>query len=231
MECISSALRQTYPNIEIVVVDDGSTDKSLQMLRRYEAKRQIKLITHDENYGYQKAINTAIKESSGEYLVVLDSDDALKDNYVEVLMNHIKTHKCDAAYPQLIYTKYSLSVVFGHVLKPFVLNYERYANYVEGKAGVRQGYNNCANMMLFSRKCLKCMQLGSNQWRDEQYRSQGDVEWILRFFRCGFKLCHVKELLYFRRCHEKKPWGGASVNDLKDILREELRLREVEKTK
>lgn len=223
MECIGSVLKQTYPNIEIVVVDDGSTDKSLQILRRYEESKRIKLITHDKNYGYQKAINTAIKGSSGEYLMVLDSDDALKNNYVEVLINHIKIHKCDAAYPQLIYTHHYINRVITHVLKPFT--------YIEGSIAREGGNNNCANMMLFSRKCLKCMQLTPNQWRNEQYKSQGDVEWIFRFFRCGFKLCHVEELLYLRRCHGKRPWGGASISTLNEILNEELKLRKLERKK
>lgn len=220
-ECINSVLTQTYQNIEIVVVDDGSTDKSIQLLKRYEDKKLIRLVIHDKNYGYQKAINTAIKESSGEYLMVLDSDDALKKNCVEVLMNRIKSNRCDASYPQLIYTSGRLDRTINHVLKPFT--------YIEGSIVRESGNNNCANMMLFSRKCLKCMQLSPNQWRDEQYKSQGDVEWIFRFFRCGFKLCHVKELLYLRRCHGRRPWSGASVSTLNKILDKELKLRKLER--
>ena len=222
VECINSVLKQTYPNIEIVVVDDGSTDKSVEVLKKYG--NNIKLLIHDKNYGYQKTINTAIKESSGEYLMVLDSDDVLKRGCVEILMERIKKEKCDAAYPQLKYVyKWIHNTIHNticNVLKPFPFNnIENIGNHL----------TNCANMMLFSRSCLKCMQLSPNQWRDEQYDSQGDVEWILRFVRCGFKLCHVKKILYLRRKHFNKSWKGGSVSTLNEIINKELKLREAEK--
>lgn len=206
---IDSALSQTHPDVEIVVVDDGSTDSSVKILKKYQAKRQIKLVIHDRNYGYQKAINTAISHSSGKFLMVLDSDDTLVPQCVEVLMREIKRRGCDAAYPQLKYVKENLKLITV-VKPPFPIN---------DLGGLPYGHRNCANMMLFSRHCLKFMEISPGQWRDERYKSNGDVEWILRFLKHG-KLCHVKQPLYIRRKHEYKPWSDDSFESLRQILEE-----------
>jgi glycosyltransferase involved in cell wall biosynthesis len=82
---VNSALEQTYKNIEVIVVDDGSTDNSLEVLSQYEDK--ISLITQ-ENKGVSAARNTGISAVNGEFIIFLDSDDWLSNDLVE---NHIKT--------------------------------------------------------------------------------------------------------------------------------------------
>lgn len=193
-EAIESALNQTYPNIEIIVVDDASTDRSVEILREYEEQGKIKLIVNDKNYGYQHAINVAITASSGDYLMNLDSDDVLVPEYIETLMKEIKTYNCKAVYPQLIYIFETVKHIVDYVKEPFDVE----------KLNLNRNHN-CANMMLFSRDCLKFMQISPNQWRDERYKSQGDLEWILRFTQFE-QLIHVKKLLYIRRKHSNASW-------------------------
>ena len=72
-QCVDSALAQTYPAVEVVVVDDGSTDGTYELLQTYGER--ITLI-RQANRGTQAARNTAIAASTGEYLALLDSDDA-----------------------------------------------------------------------------------------------------------------------------------------------------------
>jgi glycosyltransferase involved in cell wall biosynthesis len=193
-EAIDSALNQTYPNIEVVVVDDASTDRSVEILREYERRGKIKLIVSDKNYGYQHTINMAIAKSSGDYLMNLDSDDVLVPECVEALMKEIKAYNCKAVYPQLIYVFETVKHVIDYVREPFDIE----------KLGLYRNHN-CANMMLFSRDCLKFMRISPNQWRDERYKSQGDLEWILRFTRFE-QLIHVKKPLYMRRKHRYASW-------------------------
>ena len=83
-ECIQSALGQTYNDVEIIAVDDGSKDDSLQKLRKYSDK--MKVMTK-ENGGTPSALNAGIKMMSGEWFKWLSADDVLEKNAIEVLIN------------------------------------------------------------------------------------------------------------------------------------------------
>lgn len=77
-ECLESCLDQTYKNIEIVVVNDGSTDKTHEILKKYP----IKVIT-TENRGEGNARNTAFENSKGKYIAIMDSDDIMYPDRIE----------------------------------------------------------------------------------------------------------------------------------------------------
>lgn len=79
-EAIDSALNQTYPNVEVVVVDDGSTDKSREIISSY-GKRIIAVLK--ENGGQSSALNTGFAASRGEWIHLLDSDDLFNPNKLQ----------------------------------------------------------------------------------------------------------------------------------------------------
>ena len=82
-ECIDSAINQTYQDIEIIAVNDGSTDNSLEILKKYSDK--IKIISK-ENGGTASALNAGIKVMTGEWFKWLSADDALYPKFVEELI-------------------------------------------------------------------------------------------------------------------------------------------------
>lgn len=83
-EAIDSVLNQTYKNIEIVIINDGSTDNSSQIISNLISdKSNIKFIDNKENNGIIYARNFAIDEASGEYILPLDADDIIKPSYIE----------------------------------------------------------------------------------------------------------------------------------------------------
>lgn len=89
-ECFDSIINQTYKNIEIIVVDDGSLDSSKEICDAYADKYKQFNVIHQKNAGVSEARNTAINEASGKYLLFVDSDDMLADctvieNLVEFL--------------------------------------------------------------------------------------------------------------------------------------------------
>ncbi len=89
---IESILNQTYKNFEIIIVDDFSTDNSVQKIQKYTDSR-IKLIKHDFNQGTNAALNTAYKYVTGDIIVFCASDDMIKNNYFEKIIDVFKNNK------------------------------------------------------------------------------------------------------------------------------------------
>ena len=86
-ESVNSALNQTYRNIEVVLVDDGSTDRSYEICReQYAHLEQVRILRHPENMGQAATVNDGINASKGTYVMVLHSDDALLPDAVEQML-------------------------------------------------------------------------------------------------------------------------------------------------
>lgn len=89
---IGSSIRQTYKNIEILIVDDGSTDETLRVAEYFAGTdRRIRVLTQ-KNAGVSAARNYGINEAKGEYIWFLDSDDWLEDNAIEILIDAQNEH-------------------------------------------------------------------------------------------------------------------------------------------
>lgn len=93
--CLTSITNQSYTNLEIIVVNDGSTDNSLSVCEAYAAKdNRIKLITQ-KNRGLSGARNTGLRHYTGEYVTFVDSDDWIHCNMIEYLYNLLIRHDTD----------------------------------------------------------------------------------------------------------------------------------------
>lgn len=93
--CLKSVISQNSTKIEVVVVNDGSTDKSLKICEEYSDKfTYIKIVTQT-NKGLSEARNTGIRHSNGEYLLFLDSDDYLLDNCLYKIINDLQYRHAD----------------------------------------------------------------------------------------------------------------------------------------
>lgn len=84
-ECIISVINQTYTNIEIILVDDGSKDSSGKICDLYSKKDSRIKVIHKENGGLSDARNAGIDEARGKYITFIDSDDYVDEKYIEVL--------------------------------------------------------------------------------------------------------------------------------------------------
>ena len=86
-KCLDSVVSQTFRDIEIICVDDGSTDGSGAILDEYAAKDNRIVVIHQANAGVAAARNTGLKSAQGEYLAFLDSDDAYNPQLCELAYN------------------------------------------------------------------------------------------------------------------------------------------------
>jgi glycosyltransferase involved in cell wall biosynthesis len=101
-DAIKSVLNQSFKNWELIIVDDGSTDNSLQIIEPYLCDKRIRLIKHEQNKGCPAAEKTAISHVRSKYFGILDSDDCLAHNAIEVIYNeHVSNPDCGFIYAQL----------------------------------------------------------------------------------------------------------------------------------
>ena len=98
-EAIESALNQTYQNIEIILIDDGSTDDSRKVYNEFSKK--IRVIEHKQNRGIVYTRNEALREIKGDFLCFLDADDIWGENYLNKLVEDAKKSRSDVVYTDL----------------------------------------------------------------------------------------------------------------------------------
>lgn len=79
---VTSVLLQTYENFELVIVDDCSTDNTVELVESFADKR-IKIVKHQHNTGAGVARQSGLKEATGEFIMFIDSDDYVKDDFLE----------------------------------------------------------------------------------------------------------------------------------------------------
>ena len=84
-ECIDSIRRQTYKDLEIILVDDGSPDNCGMICDEYAKNDERIRVIHQNNAGLSSARNKGIENASGDYLCFVDSDDFISDDYCETL--------------------------------------------------------------------------------------------------------------------------------------------------
>ena len=114
-QSVNSALKQTYQNKEVIVVDDGSNLKTKKVLKKLEIQL-TKLITQ-ENQGQSTARNVGIREAKGEYILVLDSDDFFEETFCEKaikILSNDKEVKLVSCYAVLLYEDGKSSVYKHH---------------------------------------------------------------------------------------------------------------------
>lgn len=131
-ETIESVLAQTYPQIEIIFIDDGSTDDSLDIAQRYPIT-----VLAQQNQGVSAARNNAAQYARGEYILFLDSDDLLYPDSLEALKARLETEGPTAgfAYGQLQYFGEKESIFTSQAFDPKALSRE---NYIQTSALIRR---------------------------------------------------------------------------------------------
>jgi len=124
-QCIESVIAQTYTNWEMLIVDDYSSDNSLQILKKYNDKR-IQLIELDKNVGASESRNVAIRKAKGKYIAFLDSDDLWEPQKLEKQISFMETE--DIAFSFSTYQPISddESKLYSIIHAPKIVTYSSY---------------------------------------------------------------------------------------------------------
>lgn len=101
-ECVNSLINQTYKNIEIILVDDGSPDSCGDICEKYKEMDSRIVVLHKKNGGLSDARNAGMQIANGNYFVFVDSDDYVSNKYVEILYNALNKDNADIAVAEMI---------------------------------------------------------------------------------------------------------------------------------
>lgn len=102
-KCLDSLINQTYQNLEIILVDDGSPDRCGEIFDEYAAQDQRVKVIHKENGGLSSARNAALEIATGEFVGFVDSDDWVEPDMFEYLLSGIQRHDADVAVCGMIF--------------------------------------------------------------------------------------------------------------------------------
>ncbi|QXU42333.1 glycosyltransferase [Pedobacter sp. D749] len=199
--CIKSALNQSYPYIEVIVVDDGSEDNSFELAQRY-VKLGVKVFKQI-NKGASAARNFGLKHANGTYIQFLDADDLLAENKIELQMRELLKHPNSISFGDCINFKISPTakhnIVNSHIARKIKF-IETPKNFIKKLYGVID--NLPAGMVeIHSWLCPKNIIENAGRW-NETLSVDDDGDFFLRVILKAKKVIYVPESLVYYRKHE-----------------------------
>lgn len=219
--CISSIVNQTYKNLEVIIIDDGSTDDSFKILEKFKSLNNVKII-RKVNDGLSNARNTGLCESSGSYITFVDNDDILDLNIYENAMRIINDKELDLL-------EFSVSIDFeddGYSREERIPT-----TFLKSKSDISDGIPNIMNSGLFNyvwNKIYKASVLLENSIKFEKDAS--NYEDLLFNFNCFEKIrnfYHLDMIGYHYKKRKTESMVAKYVNN-NDIIIKDKR-KELEK--
>lgn len=198
-EAINSALRQTFKDIEIVCVNDGSTDNSVEIIKSFENKyKNFIFLNNKENRGVIYSRNFAIKNCNGTYILPLDADDIIEPTYVEKAVKILDNNPNIG----IVYCK---AKIFG--------NYDKYWNLKPfNKSDIL--YENCIFCSALFRKSDFIKIGGYNN--NMKYGCE-DYDLWLSFIEQGLEVFQINEILFSYRQYDETSRTTISLKNKKEI--------------
>lgn len=193
--CVNSLLQQTYGNLEIILVDDGSPDHCGEMCDRFAQQDSRVQVIHKDNGGLSDARNAGLAAAAGDYIVFVDSDDWLALNYVERMIELAIKHGAEIVACQFSYREQETQEQLRSVStegKEIILNHEAaiYAWLYKRYYGVSA----CAKM--YAASCMQGISFPKG-------RVHEDVGTTYKMFLQADKTVYVNEKLYYYRKREE----------------------------
>lgn len=214
-ECLDSVINQTYKDLQIIVIDDGSTDSSGKICDQYAEKDNRITVIHQKNAGAANAKNTGLDNVKGEYLAFADSDDWVELNWIETLVNAME--------------KYDVDVVECGFDNVFVNEVEEGKVYTEGEMLTTEEYFKQYNenwvSVIFCNKLFKSSLSIDIRFRKER-RCIDDEFYTYKVVSNGKRLARVKDILYHYRqretsaVHQNEKKSLQMTDDALDVLKE-----------
>jgi len=186
-EAIESVLIQNYPKFELVIINDGSTDNTKEVISRYDDER-IRYI-YQENGGMSNALNRAVREAKGQYIMPLDSDDMMTPDFIASHLQEFKKHpEADLVYSDVLLIDSSSNPI--RVMKK--------PEYQNRRHMIRDLFRAGHPIIPFRLGIRKSVYDKIGLY-DETLRIGMDYDMIRRFVKAGLKEHHLRKTLHLRR--------------------------------
>jgi glycosyltransferase involved in cell wall biosynthesis len=186
---IESVLNQTYQNFELILINDGSTDNSLDIVKRFMKEGERIALIDKENSGLTKSLNIGLKRAQGEYIARIDADDIWKKDKLEKQIKFLKENQDYA----LVGTAYDEIDELGNIIYlkqrvPLLLQHKDIINNIVK-------YNPFLHSSVLFRKVI----LENIGFYNESFKYTQDYEYWIRIMS-QYKVANLEEILASRRC-------------------------------
>lgn len=212
-QCLESILTQTYKDLEIILVNDGSKDSSKDICERFlEKDDRIKLI-NKKNSGVELARITGLENANGNYITFVDPDDWIPNNAIELLVRAIKSENADVSFGKYckVLDKYGLirKVVKGSIYNNLVIERTELMNDYYGSFS---GWGDLPVSMCG--KLYKKTLIDSVNYQPVGISHGEDLCFNLQILPHANKIVSISEIVYFYR------WGGMTNNINKNLFKD-----------
>ncbi len=194
-ECVDSILSQTYQNLEIILVDDGSTDNCPGLCDEYALKDRRISVVHQVNQGLSAARNRGYEVSSGKYIAFVDADDTVSHTYIETL--HKLATKNNAQIAICAYTRNPNELETEAVTEDYIITSEKMLKEWHGK---RKSIETVAWNKLYNREILECI---GNYKIFPEGKTHEDIYTSHLFVSFSNTIAITNQKLYFYRRRSK----------------------------
>lgn len=207
--CIESILNQTFKNIEVVIVNDGSSDGSEKLIKKYIEKDNRIAYFYQNNSGPSAARNKGIINSKGEYLIFIDSDDTVDEYYIENMLNKMKISHSDlvcCGYKDI--SKYGIQECSDFQFDNSVSRHVFMDMVCEGTGGVLWG-------KIYKSEIIKRYNLEM----DKNIFMSEDLVFVLQYISHCNSFATIKEYLYnYNRLNQNSISSNMSIKYLKNYI-------------
>ena len=203
-KCLDSVINQTYSNLEIICINDGSTDKSLTILKKYRKKDERIKIVNQKNCGVSIARNKALEMAVGEYIMFVDSDDFIDNDMIEKLYNLTDNKRIDIVRCGYIKeykdksTKHSIVSIKGEIIDDKGKIYEMFIN---------NYYLNSPCCQLIRKRCIK-------NYFNEDIKIGEDYLFNLDLYTNACKFIFIPECYYHYNYNDNSATTTISVDKI-----------------
>ena len=209
-KCLSSLMEQTFRDFEVIAVNDGSTDGSLEILRRFEAEYSNLVVLDQKNGGVSSARNKAMEQARGEYLCFVDSDDFVAPSYLQRLYELCTENQADIA---------CCSYYFRFVEWDFLIQYPfRCKGVYTRKQAIKRLLHDCSLQSLLWNKIYKRSLFVESGVQFPKMCFE-DLAVLNRVVACADRVAITNEPLYYYNKHKASTLATMNAKKVNDFLR------------